>query len=248
MLRVLQYAFKITQTAIPPEGTISVDDLIAGGSADFDFEATWRAVRPDDVATLIHTSGTTGNPKAVETTHTSLLFEVLGLDEVLGLQYGDRITSYLPTAHTADRVTALYIQEVIGTQVTVVPDATTITTALPDVRPTVWGGMPLLWEKLKAGIEAKVAAETGVKKALGDWALGEANTRARALLDDSEPGLADRVQYALADKLVLGKIRAAIGLDRARWLRYRDGEPPTRRCVGFRREAAAGPGDQSGRR
>jgi long-subunit acyl-CoA synthetase (AMP-forming) len=102
--------------------------------------------------------------------------------------------------------------------------------------------------KLKAGIEAKVAAETGVKKALGDWALGEANTRARALLDDSEPGLADRVQYALADKLVLGKIRAAIGLDRARWLRYRDGEPPTRRCVGFRREAAAGPGDQSGRR
>jgi len=201
-----------------PEGTISVDDLIAGGSADFDFEAAWEAVRPDDVATLIHTSGTTGHPKAVEATHTSLLFEVFGLDEVLGLQYADRITSFLPTAHTADRVTALYIQEVIGTQVTVVPDTTTITTALPDVRPSVWGGMPLLWEKLKAGIEANVAAQTGVKKALGDWALGAANTRARALLDNSEPGVADRVQYALADKLVLGKIRAAIGLDRARWL------------------------------
>ena len=48
---------------VSPEGTISVDDLIARGSADFDFESTWRAVQPDDVATLIYTSGTTGNPK-----------------------------------------------------------------------------------------------------------------------------------------------------------------------------------------
>ena len=201
-----------------PEGTISVDDLIACGSADFDFESTWMAVQPDDVATLIYTSGTTGNPKEVEITHASLLFEVFGLDEVLGLQYGDRVTSFLPTAHIADRLNALYIQEVIGTQVTVVPDITTIAAALADVRPTIWGAMPLVWEKLKAGIEAKVAAETGVKHALDDWALGAANTRARALLDGSQPDRADRVRYTVADKLVLGKIRAEIGLDRARWL------------------------------
>ena len=49
-----------------PEDTITVDDLIARGSADFDFESSWRAVQPDDVATLIYTSGTTGNPKQVE--------------------------------------------------------------------------------------------------------------------------------------------------------------------------------------
>jgi long-subunit acyl-CoA synthetase (AMP-forming) len=79
-----------------PEGTMSVDDLIACGSADFDFESTWRAVQPDDVATLVYTSGTTGNPKQVETTHASLLSEVFGLDEVLGLRYGDRVTSFLP--------------------------------------------------------------------------------------------------------------------------------------------------------
>ena len=171
-----------------PEGTISVDDLIACGSADFDFESTWMAVQPDDVATLIYTSGTTGNPKEVEITHASLLFEVFGLDEVLGLRYGDRVTSFLPTAHIADRLNALYVQEVIGTQVTVVPDITTIAAALADVRPTFWGAMPLVWEKLKAGIEAKVAAETGVKHALDDWALGAANTRARALLDGSRTG------------------------------------------------------------
>jgi len=201
-----------------PEGTMSVDDLIACGSSDFDFESRWMAVQPDDVATLIHTSGTTGNPKVVEITHASLLLEVFGLDEVLGLQYGDRVTSFLPTAHIADRLTALYIQEVIGTQLTVVPDIKAIAAALPEVRPTIWGAMPLVWEKLKAGIEAQVAAETGVRHALDDWALGAAGMRARGLLDGSELGFADRVRYAVADKLVLGKIRAAIGLDRARWL------------------------------
>ncbi len=201
-----------------PEGTMSVDDLIACGSADFDFESTWRAVQPEDIATLVYTSGTTGNPKQVETTHASLLSEVFGLDEVLGLRYGDRVTSFLPTAHIADRLNALYAQEVIGTQVTVVADMKTIATALPEVRPTFWGAMPLVWEKLKAGIEANAAAETGVKKALNNWALGAASTRARALLGGSEPGLADRVQYTVADILVLGKIRGAIGLDQARWL------------------------------
>ena len=143
---------------------------------------------------------------------------MFGLDEMLGLRYGDRVTSFLPTAHIADRLNALYIQEAIGTQVTVVADIKSIAAALPDVRPTIWGAMPLVWEKLKTGIEANVAAETGVKHALAEWALGAANTRARALLDDSEPGIADRVRYAVADKLVLGKIRAAIGVDQARWL------------------------------
>ena len=86
------------------------------------------------------------------------------------------------------------------------------------VRPTFWGAMPLVWERLKTGIEANVAAETGVKHALANWALGAAKTRARALLRGSELGIADRVQYTVADILVLGKIRAAIGLDQARWL------------------------------
>src|SRR6185369_8442084 len=100
--------------------------------------------------------------------------------------------SFLPTAHIADRLNALYVQEAIGTQVTVVADITTIAAALPDVRPTIWGAMPLVWEKLKAGIEANVAAETGVKHALADWGLGAANTRARALLGGSALGIADR--------------------------------------------------------
>jgi long-subunit acyl-CoA synthetase (AMP-forming) len=98
-----------------PPGTISVDDLYAAAQTDFDFDATWRAVRPEDVITLIYTSGTTGNPKGVEMTHASLLFEAYGLDAVLGSRFGDRTTSYLPSAHIADRMMALYPLEVFGT-------------------------------------------------------------------------------------------------------------------------------------
>ena len=163
-----------------PPGTLSVDDLYAAAAADFDFEAAWRAVQPDDIVTLIYTSGTTGNPKGVEMTHTNLLFEGYGLDAVLGIQFGDRITSFLPSAHIADRMTALYGQEMFGTQITVVSDGRAIAAALPDVRPTVWGAVPRVWEKLKAGIEFTVSHETDdAKRQAMQWAMSVAAKRGR---------------------------------------------------------------------
>lgn len=90
--------------------------MYAAASGDFfDFESTWRAVQPEDIVTLIYTSGTTGNPKGVEMTHANLLFEGYAIDEVLGIRFGDRVTSFLPSAHIADRMTGLYLQEMFGT-------------------------------------------------------------------------------------------------------------------------------------
>ncbi len=150
-----------------PDGTTPYEDFLAGGADDFDFEATWRAVKPDDVATLIYTSGTTGNPKGVEMTHTSLLFETFAVAEVLGVEFGDRITSFLPSAHIADRWGCLYSQEAFGSQVTVVPDPRAIAAALPDVRPTIWGAVPRVWEKLKAAIEFAAENEPDDTKRMG---------------------------------------------------------------------------------
>ncbi|WP_040866847.1 fatty acid--CoA ligase FadD11 [Nocardia exalbida] len=201
-----------------PEGTLSVADVIAAGEENFDFDAAWRAVRPDDVATLIYTSGTTGNPKGVETTHANLMFECYAVDRVLGVRFGDTITSYMPTAHIADRLTALYFQEVFGTQVTCVADPTGIGAALADLHPTIWGAVPRVWEKLKAAIEFAVASEPDEdRRAALHWALAVAARRSAHQLNGEPVPEAVAAEWARADRLVLSGLRAKLGLDRVRW-------------------------------
>ncbi|MFI2341088.1 fatty acid--CoA ligase FadD11 [Nocardia gamkensis] len=201
-----------------PEGTLSLADVIAAGEENFDFDAAWHAVRPDDVATLIYTSGTTGNPKGVETTHANLMFECYAVDRVLGVRFGDTITSYMPTAHIADRLTALYFQEVFGTQVTCVADPTGIGAALADLHPTIWGAVPRVWEKLKAAIEFAVASEPDEdRRAALHWALTVAARRSAHQLNGEPVPEAVAAEWARADRLVLSGLRAKLGLDRVRW-------------------------------
>ncbi|MFE7741335.1 fatty acid--CoA ligase FadD11 [Nocardia sp. NPDC057455] len=201
-----------------PEGTLPVAGVIAAGEENFDFDAAWRAVRPDDIATLIYTSGTTGNPKGVETTHANLMFECYAVDQVLGIRFGDTITSYMPTAHIADRLTALYFQEVFGTQVTCVADPTGIGAALADLHPTIWGAVPRVWEKLKAAIEFAVANEPAEdRRAALHWALAVAARRSAHQSSGEPVPEAVAAEWARADRLVLSGLRAKLGLDRVRW-------------------------------
>lgn len=192
--------------------------MYAAASGDFfDFESTWRAVQPEDIVTLIYTSGTTGNPKGVEMTHANLLFEGYAIDEVLGIRFGDRVTSFLPSAHIADRMTGLYLQEMFGTQVTAVADARTIAAALPTCGQPC-GGRSRVWEKLKAGIEFTVARETDeMKRQALAWAMSVAGKRANALL--AGESMSDQLvaEWAKADELVLSKLRERLGFGELRW-------------------------------
>jgi long-chain acyl-CoA synthetase len=140
-----------------------LDELEAAGEPGFDFEAAWRAVTPDDVLTLIYTSGTTGPPKGVETTHANMMAECVGCAAVLPMSPGGRQTSYLPSAHMADRWASHYYASIVyGATLTSVADARQVVAALPEVRPTAWGAVPRIWEKLKAGLEAKGIADPSV--------------------------------------------------------------------------------------
>jgi long-chain acyl-CoA synthetase len=136
------------------EGTISLDDLATRTVDGFDFEASWRAVTPESVLTLIYTSGTTGPPKGVELTHASMLAELRGCRAVIPATTGERNTSYLPAAHVADRWASHYTSMALGHTITYVSDPRAVVAALPEVRPTVWGAVPRVWEKIKAGLEA----------------------------------------------------------------------------------------------
>ncbi|WP_433755267.1 fatty acid--CoA ligase FadD11 [Nocardia sp. CA-135398] len=200
------------------EGTLTLHQLQTLGASHFDFAKSWKATKPDDVATLIYTSGTTGNPKGVETTHANLLFEAHALAQVLPIEFGDRITSFMPSAHIADRLTALYLQIVFGIQVTVVSEPALIAAALPDCRPTIWGAVPRVWEKLKAAIELGVADEPDAARAAGlRWALDTARKR-MDLLRAGEPVPADlAAEFEKADAAVLSALRTKLGFAELKW-------------------------------
>lgn len=136
--------------------TTSLDQLEAMGDNDFDFETAWRAVEPTDLATIIYTSGTTGPPKGVELTHANLLAEIRAMHDRVPVPTGGRTVSYLPTAHLADRWMAHYQASIaMGFTVTCIADPATVVSHLRDARPTSWGGVPRVFEKIKAALEAR---------------------------------------------------------------------------------------------
>ncbi|UYP19205.1 long-chain fatty acid--CoA ligase [Rhodococcus sp. Z13] len=200
-----------------PEGTLSLDDLEAAAEPSFDFEATWKAVQPSDLLTLIYTSGTTGPPKGVELTHANLITEIESTSVYLPTGPDDKILSYLPDAHIANRWGSHYCSLYTGLQITTLDDLKQAITVLPSLRPTLFGAVPQVWYKLKAAIDRTLAEEpSAVKKKLALWAIDVGRKRAR-LQSDGKPiprGLA--VQHAIADRLVLSSIRAKLGLDNVR--------------------------------
>ena len=198
-----------------PDGAITLDEMVAGGDPGFGFEAGWRAVQPDDVLTLIYTSGTTGPPKGVEITHAQMLAELTATEALNpgGMSAGDRLVSYLPMAHIAERGLCHYRGMLSGSQVTSLADAKGLPGALADARPTILFGVPRVWEKLKAGIETLAAYEPDQarRQAVAE-AFRVAHEHAEAAQAGQVPaGLAEA--YRQADEQVLSKIRQLLGLD-----------------------------------
>ena len=196
-----------------PEGTISVEELEAMGDPDFDFEAAWRVVAPEDVLCLIYTSGTTGPPKGVQLTHANMVAVWRACDEVQATTPGGRMISFLPSAHIADRWAGIYAQMIYGNCVYCCPDPRQMVAYSIEVKPTVWGGVPRIWEKLKAAIEVGIAAEADeAKREATEAAIEVGRRRARALIDGGAPEDL-QAEWQRADERVLSGIRAMLGLD-----------------------------------
>ena len=140
---------------VDAEHVLDVDDLDElSPDDDFDFDAAWQAVEPDDPLTLIYTSGTTGDPKGVVLTHKSMLFTMRAYDEVLHFERGGRVISYLPMAHIAERNCSHYFPMQFGFTVTCCPDPREVMSYFPEVRPSWFFAVPRIFEKLKAAIES----------------------------------------------------------------------------------------------
>jgi long-subunit acyl-CoA synthetase (AMP-forming) len=133
-----------------------LEDLEDRTPSDFHFEQTWRAIEPTDILTLIYTSGTTGPPKGVQLTHRNLMTELRGCSTVLPCAPGGRNTSFLPSAHIADRWVSQYTGLcAMGHTITSIADPRTVVQHLPEVRPTVWGAVPRVWEKIEGALRGQ---------------------------------------------------------------------------------------------
>jgi long-chain acyl-CoA synthetase len=174
------------------------------------FRDVARAIRPDQLATIVYTSGTTGEPKGVMLTHGALVSNVFAAGQVFGLSESDVSLSFLPLSHTFERVVS-WIYLVSGVHVVFAESFDTVGRDIGLARPTVVTGVPRVYEKLHARIMESGANAPGMQSTLFRWAVGAGIKKSRATLRGRSAGPLDRLQARLADTLVLQKVRARLG-------------------------------------
>ncbi len=200
----------------PPDGTLGMAELEAAARPDFDFDAAWRAVAPDSLLTIIYTSGTTGPPKGVELTHANMMYQLRAFEEVRGAPSDIRVISYLPHAHIADRMGTHYLGMYAGATVTTCPDPRLLFEHVGDVQPTDFTGVPRVWEKLKAALEARFAAEAPERRAAIQGAIEASLAVVRAQQAGQPVPEALAAGVASAEAALFAPLRRAIGLGETR--------------------------------
>ena len=202
------------------EGTLTWDEFLAkaAGTPEAELDKRIAALQDDGLATLIYTSGTTGPPKGVMLSHRNLAWTAQLLLDIGGQRTDNVSVSYLPLSHIAEQMCTIHVPATSGSTVYFTEALEKLPDNIKDARPTVFFGVPRIWEKFHAVLAARMAEAKGAKKLLLDWArkvCGDVNARR----DRGEPlPRALELQYRLADRLVISKIKQALGFDRVQEL------------------------------
>jgi long-chain acyl-CoA synthetase len=193
------------------DGEFSWEDLI--GEDPLDLQAAAETAQPEDLATMIYTSGTTGPPKGVMLSHYNICWTLESLRITIGWDSyrGVKLVSYLPMAHIAERMVGHYQQLAFGCTVTTCPEPTQVADYAREVRPTYFFGVPRIWEKMYAGVNAALAADPERKAKFND-----AIEAAMPLQERITNGTAtdqDRETWKFLDEVAFSQVRALIGMD-----------------------------------
>ncbi|MCD4524615.1 long-chain fatty acid--CoA ligase [Nocardioides sp. cx-173] len=215
----------LIDAAAAPQGDrfTTWDDLVASGRAyradhAEEVESRRGELTPDSAATILYTSGTTGNPKGVVLSHFNVLYEALSTLEAAGLEGGQRQVSYLPFAHIAERVLGIYGPQFVGGHIHCIGDPSELLAALGEVHPTAFFGVPRVWEKIKTGLSAKLAADpdpANVKMVQDSMAAALAWVEAQEYGATMTPEIDEA--YQAADAAILGFLKLLLGLDQVTW-------------------------------
>ena len=194
---------------------ITLDALMQKGVSvsDAELDARLDAVKMDDVALLIYTSGTTGLPKGAMLTHAGIDLIAHAVAEVFPslLNTKTRSVSYLPLCHAAEQGMTNFAGLITKAETYYCGDLTQIKDYLIEVHPTIFLAVPRVWEKFESALRGKLAEATGIKAKLANWARA---TELEAFKEEAASGRpVTSFSRTLANKLVISKIKDALGLD-----------------------------------
>jgi long-chain acyl-CoA synthetase len=201
-----------------PEGVTTLADVATRGrthfAAESDTDQHFRqqasALSGDTLATIIYTSGTSGEPKGVMLTHGNLLSNITAALNVLGVTSADVALSFLPLSHAFERM-VLYLYLFAGATVAFAESPETLARNMVAVRPTLMTAVPRVFEKMHARIEQTVAQASSIRQAIFRWAIHVGLQRSARQRSRRPVGLLLAAQHRLADWLVFRPTRAATG-------------------------------------
>ncbi|MBV7457106.1 AMP-binding protein [Acidovorax sp. sif1233] len=210
------------------EGLASLDSLIKAGKAHAARNPQWfRAevakAQPDDVAAMFFTSGTTGNPKGVVHTHSTLLDRASAGAEFDKLTSSEEVLAYLPPAWIGQNIFSYAQWLACGYVVNCPESASTVTIDLKEVGPTYYFAPPRIFEGLLTSVMIRMEDAGTLKRKMFQACMAVAQRVGPALMDGLPVGTLDRIKYALGNLLVYGPLRNNLGFSRVR-VAYTAGE------------------------
>jgi long-chain acyl-CoA synthetase len=200
-----------------PPGVLSYAEVLARGTG-IDEGPYWDAVnalQPEGLATLIYTSGTTGTPKGVMLSHQNLVWTATQLMRATRMAEDDEaLLSYLPLAHIAEQMLSIHAPILVGAEVYFARSLEKVPEDLRDARPTVFFGVPRVWEKLKGRLEEGLRELPDARQSAVGWARGVAVQRNALVLRHERVPLYLEGQYQLARRTVFPALLTKLGFER----------------------------------
>ncbi|MET0135969.1 MAG: AMP-binding protein [Kibdelosporangium sp.] len=191
-----------------------LEDHISEAALD-DYTTAVAELDPAATAILVYTSGTTGPPKGAMISHANLVASGRAFVEALPAGPDDEVLSYLPLCHVAERLTSAIDAIWAGSTVNFGEGGESFRNDLRDVQPTVFLGVPRVWEKLMAGVEFRMADASWLKRVVYRTCVRQGRRIAPRRMRGGT-SLADRVVLALCELLVFRALREKLGMSRVR--------------------------------
>jgi long-chain acyl-CoA synthetase len=198
---------------------LSWEELLEKGAAVADARIDERlaSLEPAGLATLIYTSGTTGPPKGVMLSHHNLAWTSTAAGGLSRATASDVSLSYLPLSHIAEQTFSVHGHVTAGYELYFAESMEKVPDNLKEVQPTIFFGVPRIWEKLHAGISGKLKQAPRARRFLAETAMRVGKAYNAARNEGRMPHPLLDVAHGVADKIIFSKVKQAVGLGRARY-------------------------------